>query len=54
MKGGLDSIADYSVGLTYAMEWFTTDVRFHDTDGNSISCRKICDSRVVVKVSRSF
>ncbi len=54
MKTGFESITDYSVGITYKMEWFDTDVRFHDTDGNSISCKKICDSRVVVKVSRSF
>ncbi len=54
LKTGFDSIADYSVGVTYAMQWFTTDVRFVDTDGDKIGCRKVCDSRVVVKVSRSF
>ncbi len=54
LETGFEDIMDYSVGVTYAWEWFTTDVRFHDTDGNSLGCKKICDSRVVVKVSRSF
>lgn len=54
LKTGRDSIADYSIGATYAMEWFTTDVRFIDTDGDKVGCRKVCDSRVVVKLSRSF
>jgi uncharacterized protein (TIGR02001 family) len=54
LQSGLDSVTDYSVGITYAMKWFTTDLRFHDTDGAAAGCKKICDDRVVVKLSRSF
>ncbi len=51
---GLDSVLDYSVGLTYAMDWFTTDVRFVNTDGSNALCRNVCDKRVIVKISRAF
>jgi len=54
LTGGLDDVTDYSVGITYAMKWFTTDLRYHDTNGDSVACKSVCDSRVVVKVSRSF
>jgi len=51
---GLPSVLDYSVGITYAMDWFTTDLRFHNTDGTPIACQNVCDERFVVKISRAF
>jgi uncharacterized protein (TIGR02001 family) len=54
LKGPFADTVDYSIGVTYAMKWFTTDVRFIDTDGPAATCRRVCDSRVVVKISRSF
>ncbi len=48
----LANFTDYSVGITYAFKWFTTDVRFYDTDVKV--CAKSCESRVVVKFSRAF
>jgi uncharacterized protein (TIGR02001 family) len=53
-KNPFPDVVDYSVGISYAMKWFTTDVRYIDTDGPSAGCRDICDGRVVVKFSRSF
>ncbi|MBM3512890.1 MAG: hypothetical protein FJX59_04155 [Alphaproteobacteria bacterium] len=53
-QGGLDDVTDYSVGITYAMKWFTTDLRYIDTNGASADCKRICDGRVVMKLSRSF
>lgn len=52
VKGTALDYTDYSVGITYAFKWFTTDVRFYDTDVKV--CKDICDSRVVVKFSRAF
>lgn len=52
VKGTALDYTDYSVGITYAFKWFTTDVRFTDTDVKG--CINVCDQRVVVKVSRAF
>jgi uncharacterized protein (TIGR02001 family) len=54
LTGGLDDVTDYSVGVTYALKWFTADLRYHDTNGASAGCKNICDGRFVVKVSRAF
>jgi len=53
MKAPFADIMDYSFGVSYAWKWFTTEVRYTDTDA-SAGCRDVCDSRVFVKVSRSF
>ena len=52
VKGTALDYTDFSVGITYAFKWFTTDVRWYDTDVKG--CTHVCDSRVVVKISRSF
>jgi len=52
VKGTALDYTDYSVGITYAFKWFTTDVRYYDT--NVKGCKDVCDSRVVVKFSRAF
>ena len=52
VKGTALDYTDYSIGITYAFKWFTTDVRFYDTDVKG--CTNVCDNRVVVKISRSF
>jgi uncharacterized protein (TIGR02001 family) len=52
VKGTALDYTDYSIGITYAFKWFTTDVRFYDTDVKA--CKDVCDSRVVVKFSRAF
>ncbi len=52
VKGTALDYTDYSVGITYAFKWFTTDVRWYDTDVKG--CKNVCDSRVVVKISRAF
>ncbi len=54
MKSPFTDTMDYSIGVAYAMEWFTTEVRYINTDGSAALCRNVCDGRVVVKVSRSF
>ena len=54
LKTPFMDVTDYSVGITYAMKWFTTDVRYINTDSPKALCAKICDGRVVVKISRSF
>jgi hypothetical protein len=54
LKSPITDIIDYSIGVSYAMKWFNTEVRYIDTDGDRNVCKNICDSRFVVKVSRSF
>jgi uncharacterized protein (TIGR02001 family) len=60
--GSVYDVTDYNFGITYAFKWATVDLRWSDTDAPSGSCvvtnakgpHTICDSRVVVKISRSF
>lgn len=54
LKSPFTDVVDYSFGVAYAMKWFTTEVRYINTDSPAAICNKICDNRVVVKISRSF
>lgn len=47
-----DDYTDWNIGATYSFEWFDTDLCYFDTDVSN--CTNVCDSRVVVTVSRSF
>ena len=49
---GLVDYVDYNVGIAYEFEWFTTDLRFTDTD--LPGCTSLCDEKFVVTISRSF
>ncbi len=42
----------WNIGLTYSLDWFDMDLRYHDTDLES--CADLCDGRVIFGVSRSF
>ncbi len=45
---------DWDIGATFkAYDWFNLDIRYYDTDFAAV-CGTLCDSRVVVKISRSF
>lgn len=48
---GAPDYADYSLGLAYAFEPFTIDVRFYDTSISEDRCDNLCDARVAGSIT---
>lgn len=48
---GAPDYADYSLGLAYAFEPFTVDVRFYDTSISEDRCDNLCDARVAGSIT---
>lgn len=47
-----EDYTDWNVGITYALPFADANVRYYDTD--NATCAKLCDTRVVFTLSRSF
>ncbi|MBI1179885.1 MAG: hypothetical protein GC201_04955 [Alphaproteobacteria bacterium] len=50
-----DDYLNWNIGATLSItDWFDIDVRYHDTNLDSVFCKNLCDGRVTVMVSRSL